>query len=112
MLSISFNDFFLSFQAPNEVRDSADAFSAPRGFIARLGSHTTCPKRGGGSYATPLEPLVAPALQRSAVVVAALSAMLIFMGGLPTMISSILLVQARPFVETSAMAGPLHNPQH
>lgn len=87
MLSISFNDFFLSFQAPNEVRDSADAFSAPRGFIARLGSHTTCPKRGGGSYATPLEPLVAPALQRSAVVVAALSAMLIFMGGLPTMIS-------------------------
>jgi len=48
----------------------------------------------GGDYAAPFQPFVAPTLQRGAAVVAAVSAMLIFMGGFPTMISSLIMVQA------------------
>ncbi|CAE8625081.1 unnamed protein product, partial [Polarella glacialis] len=48
----------------------------------------------GGASAAPLEPYLELALQKSGLAVAILSILTIFMGGFPTMISSLALVQA------------------
>eukprot|EP00435_Cladocopium_sp_Y103_P010822 s5238_g2.t2 len=63
----------------------------------------------GGDYAAPFQPFVAPTLQRGPAVVAAVSAMLIFMGGFPTMISSLIMVQAAVHLTggCAAFAGSL-----